>query len=398
MATQNYRAAVESTDVLLSFAKEANWGELPATTFQALRMQSEGFTEQKQRARPNEIRTDAQASSGVTQSISAPGSINFAFSYGTYDAPMESMMMGTWRTPVSINGLAGDITFVAATNKITSTTAGKFADTSVGMWLDVQGCTVNPARMFLKVVSKANDADITVVGKTLVNETPAGAAVKIRNGGLLRNDAEFISLYVQKMMAADIFFRYPGSYLTQGTLNGQQGQFMSGSFTFSAIEEDPATTDASTGGVLEAPTGRVIDTVAGMTNLMLDGSPIAATVQAINLSVQKEGASSTYGVGSPAAQGMTMGTFTASGNAIIAFKTMDLYQRYKTERENSLSYATIDNTGAGYMLTLPAVVFGTSKVVASGPNQPVFADFGLEANKDVATGTTMQIDRFASPV
>lgn len=396
MPTQNYQAGVESNAVQLSYGKEANWGELSAVAFQALRMQSEGFQEQKQRSRPNEIRNDAQASPGVTQSIAAPGSLNFALSIGTYDDVLESMMLGGWRSTVAINAVGGDIAFAATGNKITSTTANKFTNVPVGMWLDVRGCTLNPARMFLYVVSKTSNTDITVLGKTLVDETPAGTAVKIRNGGMLRNDAEFYSLYVQKMLGPNLFLRYPGAYTTQGTLNGQQGQFMSGSFNFAAIEELEATTNASTGAILPAPTGRIVDTVAGMTNLMLDGTPIAATVQALNLNIQKEGAGADYGIGSPKAQGMKMGTFTATGTASIFFKNFDLYQIYKQEREIPISYATVDNAGAGYMFSLPKVILGTSKITAGGPNQSVIAEFNIEANKDESLGTTMQIDRFAA--
>lgn len=396
--TSNYQAGVETSEVVMSYGAEAQWGVLPEVAFQALRFMSEGFQSQKQRTRPAEVNPNAQASAAVTQSVSVQGSLNCALSYGTYDDLLASLMMGSWGSAVTINGVSDDISFVAATGKITSTSSGKFANVQVGMWLDIQGCSINPARMFRKVVAKTSNQDITTVGKAaLVDETPAGAAVKIRNGGMLRNNAEFHSLYVQKDLGGDKFLCYPGSYVTQGTLNNRQGNFSELTFTLAGKSEKKATTNASTGAVLAAPTGKAIDAVAGMQNLLLNDAPVGAIVQELTANLTKEGAAAVYGMGDSAAGGMNKGTFTASGTVVIGFKTFDEYDLYKNETVVPLNYANIDKTGAGYMHSIPAAVLTNPQITASGPNQTIFARFNWEADPHAASGTTCQIDRFAAP-
>jgi hypothetical protein len=394
MATAGYAAGVETNAVVLSYAAETAWGTLPSVAFKALRLTSESLSGQKTRQRPSEINASRQASAAITTQESAGGQISFALSYGTFDDLFAGLLGDDWSTPLAIDSAAGDISTVATGNKLTSTTAGRFTAIAVGQWIKLSGFApgANTNNGWYRVSAKASAQDITLAGKTVTNETPAGTAAKIR-GSMLRNGVNFQSFYLQKQVGAGQFLRYPGSYVTAGSIAAALGQPVSGSFTLAAQQEMKATTDASTGAITAAPTGRVHDTVAGLGTLLLDDAAIGATVESFSLDLTNEGAAAQYGLGSAAAAGMLGGTFTGAGRLRTFFKDFTLYDRFKSEAVGRIAFRTADDTGAGYVFTGLNTTIVNPQIVAGGPGQAVMAEFALELNPDATTSKTLQIDR-----
>ena len=392
--TTGYLAGAESNAVVVSYGLEQAWGTAPATTFQALRMTGESLVGAKNRTRPQEVNPTAQESAAVTQQETASGGLNFALSFGTYDDLLQSLLNADWGAALAIAGAGGDIAAVHTGNKITSITAEKFAAVAVGQWIRNAGFTNLANNGFFQVTAKPDHQTLVLAGNTLVDETPAGAAVSIR-GSMIRNAAVFHSLFIQKMLGVGQYLTYPGALVTGWTLNSQQGQYGQGSFTFAAKQQIKALADSSTGGVLPAPTGHVIDTVAGMQNLLLNGAPNCAVVKAVNLQAAKNGAGAQYGVGSAAAQGMLMGKLEIKGMVEVFFKDFATYDLYASETLVPLSFRQVDAAGSAYIITLPNAGLMNPKIQASGPNQPVMAQFDLEGNPDPTGSYTIQIDRFA---
>src|SRR3546814_249190 len=187
MPTTGYLAGTDANDLELSFANETTWGTSPTgVNYQKFRVNSESFAEQKNRSAPPELRNDGQTADKSTQDVQARGGVQFGISYGNMDWAYANLVAGAFSTPLAIDGDTGDISFEASGNQITSGTTDKFIDVVVGQWIDVQGCSTNAARMFLLVTGKPDDETLVVAGVTLANETPTGAAVKIR-GSMLRN-------------------------------------------------------------------------------------------------------------------------------------------------------------------------------------------------------------------
>lgn len=393
-------AAVETTDVVMSYGLESQWGVAPATTFQAWRMTSESMAGKKTRSRPDEINDSAQVSAAVTTQEGADGAINLALSYGTYDDAFCSLLNSSWSNALNIAGASGDIAFVAQAggNKITSTTSNKFQNVVAGQYIKVMGCAAAPggnsASFFVKVDSKPDNQTLIVSGKALVAESPAGAAVTIR-GSMIRNSNVGQTLFVQKKLGTAGFLTYPGSFASGGNLDCQQGQFTTGSINYIAQIENKALVDSSTGGVLPAPTGPVIDPVAGMQNLTINGTAIAAAVQSLKLQFQKEGAAAHYALMSSGAVMITKGKLAVTGTAELYFANFNEYDRFKSESMAPISYRQVDKTGAAYVLTLLNAGLMNPKITAGGPGRPVVASFELEGNPDPVTGATFQMDRAA---
>lgn len=391
MATTGYQAGVDSSDVEISYGIEAAWGVKPAVAFKKVRMSSEGFSSEKTRARPPEIRSDGQAAHGVTTQEAATGSLGLLFAYGVYDDLLASLLNGVWSTELDINGAAGDIDAVASSSTFESGTAGKFADVVVGQWISVFGFSNEENNGAFRVTAKAvNNLTITVEG-TLVDETPSGTSAAIR-GKYLRNGVTVNTLHVQKKLAAALYLVYPGSYPSSASITASVGGFMEGNMSFLSKSEDKATSSQSTGSEVEAPDGRVIDTVAGFSNAQIDDSAIASVIQSLTVDLTKNNARSQYGLGSAASRGMGRGTLTVTGTLSVYFKDFTLYDMYKAETDHLISFKALDNAGEGYIITLPATTLLNPKVMAGGEDTDVMAEFSLEASKDSTYGCTIQID------
>lgn len=392
-ATTGYQAGTESNAVLLSYGVETAWATLPAVAFQAIRHTSESLAFPKTRARPGEIPTNREAIAAVTTQQAVSGAINFALSYGTYDDFLSVMLGNDWGTAQTIAGIAADITLTSGTPAVLSSTlATKFQNIVAGQWIRLLGFTTTANNDFYYVATKTDNSHLSLnkAGTAAaVTETPTGTNAQVR-AKTIQNGSQFKSLYLQKQFSSALFLQYPGAFVTGATLSGGVGQFLSGSFNVAAQQELSATTDASTGTVVAAPTGRAHDPVGGFRYALLNETAMG-TLQKFSLSIQNTGAASEYGMGSPSAAGMLQGVLDVSGTMDMYFKDFTLYAKFIAETAGRLEFITADVAGNAYAITLPnANIFAS--INAGGPNQPVMASFKIEGNPQSAGGT-IQFDK-----
>ena len=197
-----------------------------------------------------------------------------------------------------------------------------------------------------------------------------------------------------------MFLVYAGAYVSDGNLTAQVGGFLEGTFNFLCASEASGTSTASTGGPSDAPTGRVIDTVAGFSQLEVNDVAIAAVVQGISWNVTKNNARAQYGLGASGAQGMARGTIDVGGTMSVYFTDFTLYTLYKDETDQTISFAALDDLGQGYIFTLPGVTLMNPQVVAGGPDTDVVSEFELEGNEGSGdyAGVIMQIDKIPAAI
>lgn len=410
-----FNAGIDSSDVIVRYGEEVVWNTVPAIAFQEIRLTGESLSEQKTRTRPEEIKADGFVSHALTTQVQASGGINFALSYGTYDDMLSSLLNSDFSSDLAIQSVAttGIITaYDGSTTALPNLTGAGFAtngdlfnDVVAGQWIRVSGyANANDGLYRVTAVDAAND-EIQVSqtagnGANIVDaDASTGSEVNIQ-GSYVRNGVAFRSFYIEKQLSASLFLFYAGSYISDGNLNAQVGGFLEGTFNFLSASEAKGTSTASTGGPVAAPTGRVIDTVAGFSQLEVNDTAIAAVVQGINWTVTKNNARGQYGLGSPDAQGMARGTIDVSGSMSVYFTDFTLYDLYKNETDQVISFAALDNLGEGYIFTLPGVTLMNPTVVAGGPDTDVVSEFQLEGNggTGVYDGVIMQIDKIPAAI
>ena len=410
-----FNAGIDSSDVIVRYGEEVTWNTVPAVAFQEIRLTGESLSEQKTRTRPEEIKADGFVSHALTTQVQASGGINFALSYGTYDDMLSGLLNSSFSADLAIQSIAttGIITaYDGTTTQLPNLTGAGFATNGdlfnnvvAGQWIRVSGyANANDGLYRVTAVDVAND-EIQVSqtagnGANIVDaDASTGAEVNIQ-GSYVRNGTSFRSFYIEKQLSATLFLYYAGSYISTGTLNAQVGGFLEGSFDFLSASETSGAATQSTGGPTAAPTGRVIDTVAGFSQLEVNDTAISAVVQGISWTVTKNNARAQYGLGQAAAQGMARGTIDVSGTMSVYFTDFTLYTLYKNETDQIVSFAALDNTGAGYIFTLPGVTLMNPQVVAGGPDTDIVSEFELEGNEGsgVYAGVIMQIDKIPAAI
>lgn len=391
-ATSGYAAGVAANDTQWSYAQETTWNVSPTTAYQAIRTTgNDSMQGTEQRNRPPEFNTKGEAAAAITTQVSAGGSIPMALSYGTFDDLLSGLLRAEWGAPVAVNGAGADLSLVTAGNKLTSTTAGKFANLVAGTWINLSGFALQSGRLAY-ILAKTSDTDITLSGLTVVNETPVGASGKIRSGGALVNDTVFKSFTLRDKLGAAGFMHYPGAIVTQAQLNAALGDFLSGSLTLAASDDVKSVPDIAA-SLTAAPTGRVHDNVRGFGGFFIDGVRTQATMKNVGINISNEGAGGDFGLGSPTAQGMRLGTFGANMNLGLLFRDWSIYDRTVADSLSGvLSAATLDSAGNAYVLSLLNGRLLNPNITAGRPGEPVMVTATAEGNPQAAGGT-LRIER-----
>jgi hypothetical protein len=393
MATTDYQAAIDTSDVVMSYGPEATWGTLPEVAFQDIRLDSEGFSSSKSRTRPSEINADGQASAAITVKEESPGSLNFSVSAGTHNALIASSIGGVFSTPLAISAATIAATATGFTDSGDGFVSGGIV---VGQMIKVSG--------FLTTGLLANGiyrVDTVAAGE--ITTTPAPGATKVAGdtvaikGSMCRNGKVFQSFFFQKELAAALFLQYAGAWPTGGSLDVGVGDYLKGTMSFLNKAETKATTDGSTGDHVAAPTGQVVDSVDGIGDIYRNGAVVDAIIQKIGVKWDKTGARAQYGIGSASAKGMGNGLLTVTGSLSSYFKDFALYDEFRAETGGPIWFQALDADGKGYVITFCSAKIMNPKIVAGGANQDIMADFEIEGEPGSVAlygGKTIQIDYF----
>jgi len=388
--TINYSAAIDTSDIKIAFGDEVTWGTAPTIAFDQVRITGESLSEQKQRNRPQEIKPDGVVSHAITTQVGVEGAVNFALSAGTFDKFLAGALNSTWGADSAVSDATGDLEVTLA-NTITSTTINFTTELVPGQWFYMNGWDTAANNGWFRAVTVAAGV-LTVFPATLVAEVSTGDTITI-NSSRITNGTAVTTHFIEKQLASNLFLKYAGCYVSQFQLSAAVGGFAEGSFNVMAKSELKGTTSSSTGAYNAATTGRVIDTVAGVANVVVDGAAISAPAQSLQLNITKQGARSQYAIGSPEAQGMGRGTIDLNGSLMLYFKDFTMYDLYKSEVDVNISFVLKDNAGRGYGVTIPAATLMNPSIVAGGPDSDVMAEFQLEGNPD-SLGRILIVDRY----
>lgn len=394
-ATTGLAAGVETSATQLSFIVETAWGVAPASAFTAIRYTSESLGAAKTRQRPAEISGTREAAQGVTTQQQATGTINYALSYGTFDEFFAVCMQNEWGAATTVVGVAADITITntAGVFTLTSGTGGKFSAVTALTWIRLSGFTNTANNGFWFVSVKTSATSLTLKGpNTVVTETPSLALATVKFSST-RNDTTFRTLYIQEQLASNMFLVYAGSYVSRMTLQGGAGAFLAGAIDIVAKSEAKGTSNASTGAVTAAPTGRVFDPIAGWEGVYWNEAAFGSAIDNFSLTMTNTGASTEFAMGSASAAGILGGIFEVAATVRTYFKDFTQYDLFQGETTGRFAIICKDPSGNAYAFTFLQAVLSV-KLSVGGPGQPVWADVAVEAGP--TTGGTFVMDRLAA--
>lgn len=374
----------------LRYIPETVFGVTPVTgNHKALRFVGESFDFALSKEVSKEIRADRQLTGAVTVDATSSGDINFHMQYAEYDPIFEGLLMSTY----AAYGTSGVGTSFSAAYTATTVTAlaaptgtSDFTTLQRGQWFRVN----HPSNANNgKVLRVSSTVDPTTTVITLDPSTPAVVAATQVGCALqtsrLSNGVFERSFTVEKQFT-DVgqFFAYRGQYASKASLKFASGALLDGSFSFMGKDAVNGTATTLPGTLVPSQTYEIQNAVTGVGRLWEGGAPLASTfIKSMDLMVdnnlRNQGA-----IGNLGPVGIGVGDFSGTGSFQAYFANGVLFNKFRNDIYTSLNVSCQDLAGNGYVFTYPRVMLMTCKVVASGKNGDVMADFTFTAYSDDA--------------
>ncbi len=393
----------DSSSVQLFYSKEEVWGvinkgsPLAAPQLTELRFTNESLNQTTETAKSAEIRADRAVSDIVRVGVSANGDIGIELSYGAYDDLFEGMLYDEWTTDVGVTAEGVIITNSSplGTSDITSVASpGPFGDVVVGQFVQIFDSTSSPNNDGFYRVTAASPEAITVTGTLF-----AGADTISVKGSRVKNGVTRISFTLEKWFS-DIteYINYAGMRIGTGALAIAPGAIITGTFTFEGKIAAAAGVTIGDGSPVAATTEDVMNAVDNVTDILIDGQPLAATDGCfttidfqVNASTRPQPC-----IGQLENSGIGIGQNTIEGTIEAYFTNRTLYEKYIDFVTTGLSFRVVDGAGNSYLFDFPTFKFVSGEVNAGGNDQDVLVSLGFEAKRDPVTGNMIQICRFAA--
>ena len=392
--------------VTLRLIKEATFAKTPSTgNGRVLRMTGESLDFAINKESSKEINSDRTVASVVPVTANASGAVNTELSYGDYDELFEGVLQNSW----VVMGAAGetatltvDCDDVANTITASAPTAGAddFTKLQLGQWFRLDGTGANAGRILR--VSPTVAPTTTVI--TVDTYTPVAAStaetVKLQSSRLTHGKQQVSYTIERENSDIGVFIAYTGMTPNKLDINIASGSLTTMGFDFVGKGGMEANASQLPGTPVPASSNEIHSGVSGATNAVwLDGVPLQGTyVKSVSLSFSNASRSQ-EAIGTLGAIGIASGTIECTASVSIYFANKDLFTKFRTNQNSSLSFASTDMDGNGYIITLPNVNITSFKSNAGGKDQDQMCEIqltGLEDRKNAvaALRRVVFIDRF----
>lgn len=388
----------------LGFIAESTFGTTPgAGTAKNIRFTGESFSFDLSKEVSKEIRADRQNSGATTVDATANGGFNFEMQYREYDPFFQAALFSTYGA-YGTDGVSTTFTADFAATTITASVApvgaNAFTNIAKGQWLRLLAPThANDGKLVRASTSVAASATVITLDASTPLSVGTGVALCAVQTSRLANGttAQFFS-FEKQLLDVTQYLTYKGMHVSKMNWKIAAGALSEGSFEFLGKTSTRAGVTALPSALGASQTFNIQNGVTGVGQLWEGTSPLTGTyVKSLDIAVDNNLRSQTA-IGTLGAVGIGVGDMKTTGSFDAYFADGAQYDKFLADTYTSITVATQDTSGNGYVLTLPRVLLMTAKVVAGQKNTDLMASFTYEAFSDDANATaalrkTMFIDR-----
>lgn len=389
-----------TSSVQYAYIPEVTFGTTPGSgTTRLLRATGDSLDYTIGKESSKEINSTRTISSVVPTSASASGGITGEISYQEWDILMAATLQSTY-TVFGTNGVGAAFTTTAggiATGSITasSATSGASIWTNLkrGQWIRLltPGDTNNNG----KIVRVSTTTAPTTTVLTLDTNTPlvanAGTVVgaTIATSRLTHGTTQ-TSFSIERQnpdLSPATFFNYKGMTPSKMTINETSSALSGISFDFMGKSALAANT---TSQLPASPTASyaydIHSGVAGATVLVWEGgAPLTGTfVKSLSMTFDNS-LRAQDGIGTLGSVGIGAGTIQITGSMEIYLADKSIFDKFVANTNTSIIFSSIDNSGNGYIFTLPQVAYTSLKTNASGKDQDQMLSVQFTAMRDISS-------------
>jgi hypothetical protein len=275
----------DSNRLQLSLIREVTEGTTPASALDVIPITGGGMPLALETTRSNVMRTDKQRA-GTKKTLGAgSGAYTFEFAAAHFDELLRGAIYSNSDWSTAVNMSATDIAAVASGNKFTSVAGWAGNDIVVGQWIYVDGFTGNTANNGWCQVTALSGNDLTVTGRTLVDDA-AGETVTVKGSQILNGTTE-ASYSVQQNYAdqTNLWHNLLGAHLTSFGLAIPNSAIINGNFALTALSRNQASATIGSGAPTAAATKEVMSEGDAFQNVWVGGSVVSYDIMALSFDV-----------------------------------------------------------------------------------------------------------------
>lgn len=395
--------------VSVAIIKETTFGVIPtsstpnAAKFMRVTGESLDYTISKEASA--EINSNRTTASMIPLSGAASGALETEVSYLEYDQLLESVLQSSFDafgTAGVSSTFTGTFTTSTLTADVAPTGSSAFTTLLKGQFFLVNGSgTANDGKVFR--VSLVTAPTSTVI--TLDTSTPATAATgiattTISTSRLVNGNTQ--SSFTIERQSPDVgeYWAYTGMTPSSMDINVSAGARSTLSFNFmgkTLVRKEGSTN--MPGVIADSETYEIHSGVSGPSCLIwVEGAPLVGTfAQSLTFTYDNTLREQTA-ICNLDAIGMGSGTISATGTMEVYFNSGDLYTKFANNETVAVTFSTLDNSGNGYIVTLPKVNFSKVSTAAGGKDSDLMLSLEFTAlddrsNADSTLRNLIQIDR-----
>lgn len=394
----------------LVYIQEAAFGVTPtAGTAKKLRMTGESLAYEISKEASEEINNSRTVSSMIPVSASASGGIDAEISFAEYDPLIQAVLQGTFSS-FGTNGVSASFTadFTATTITASTSTLGTSAFTLLqkGQFFRlVAPGNANNGKILRVSTTTAPTATVLTVSSSTPMTVASAVALCTVATSRLTNGATQRSFSVERQNA-DIgeYWAYKGMTPSSWDLSVSSGARSTMSFNFMGKKATRATASQ----LPAAPTeSQAYDIHSGSTGpacyIWVDGTALVGTfVQSVSLTYDNS-LRSQEAVCELGAVGIGSGTVALTGKLEVYFANGDLFDKFQANQNVSFTVSTLDDSGNGYIITIPKANLSSLTTSAGGKDQDMMLSIEITGlrdlgNTDAALRQLLFVDRVGAAV
>lgn len=394
---------VASANVVgLARAKESVYGT-PSTTganWTKMRFTGESLAQEVQTVSSNEINDDRQTSDLIRTDLGAAGSINFEFSFGTYDPELIALFhedTEDWVAGANANVASSTITGGNALSgdwSALSAHTGKYCEVVVR----ASGPGAIEERKIARLLTAtAGGATVDMIeGSALTNA--ASKDITITVGGMITNGVTRQSWSYERFFSdaedgAGNYAYNVGYTPNNMSLSISAGAIITGSFDFVGSRETASSSAVWTGTQGAVTTTKVMNGIDNVVAILEGG--VSFRLPRMDLTIGNN-ITAHKAIAVLGALQLTSGQLAVSGTLQAYFNTLAQFNKFLNFTDTDFVIMFRDQADNIYVLEIPDVKFTAGKRNASGINQPVISDLSFGAIKDATLGKTLRMFKIVS--
>ncbi len=385
----------------LAITEEVDYGKvLGSDAMRYLPFTGESLQYTKESISSNNINSSRQVSDVIQTGFDVSGGIDIELAAKTFDKLMEGAMWQRWGIA---SQLVLTLTIDADARTISASGGTPFANIVPSQFIQLKNMA-QPENAQVVQVESRSDTQLTIEPSYTL-EDEADTVDALVNACMIRNpsdgaNSERISYFIEKTlsdMTPAQRFSYSGCMVNSFSVSAQARAVLTGSFDLlGQMSESYTDGTKSTAPVLQSVGANILNSVSHVGRIMVDGMDMRESgiyFQSLDFTVSNN-LRGIQGVGQAGNISVSPGKLSVSGAMNTYFADDDMYQRFVSGAEFTLSYEVLDENGEGYIFYFPRATISSAQMSASGNDQDLVENMSWSALMDPVTGTSVQIDRF----